>query len=99
MKCLTCHRVKAEHQRPIGLTTVGDFRVEMGLSFHGLCSRSTSNPEEEQRDLGYRGLTHEDSPLHSHEEHMDRRLVGPRLSRGDSPITWGVEFCSFRSGH
>jgi len=37
------------------LTTVGDSRVELGLSFRGLCSGSTTNLEEEQRNLGLYG--------------------------------------------
>ena len=63
------------------LTTIGDSRVEMGLSFHGLCSGFTTNLEEEQCDLGHRGLTHKDSPLHSHEEHAYLRSVYTYLSR------------------
>jgi len=55
------------------LTTIGDSRVEMVLSFHGVCSGSSTNPEEEQRDLGNHGSTHEDILLHAHEEHMDLR--------------------------
>ena len=79
------------------LTAVRDSQIEIGLSFHGLCSGSTTNPEEEKCDLGHCGPTHKDSPLHSHEEHIDLRSVGPYLFRGDIPITWGVEFYSFRS--
>ena len=81
------------------LTTVGDSRMEMRLSFHGLCSGSTTNLEEKQRDLGHHGSTHDGSPLHSYEERMDLRSVGLCLCRADSPIIWSAEFYSFRSGH
>jgi len=81
------------------LTTVGDSQVKIGLSFHGLCSGSTTDPEEEQRELGHRGSTCKDMPLHSQEEHMDLRSVGPYISGGDNLITWGADFYSFRSKH
>jgi len=81
------------------LTTLGNPRVKMGLGLHGLCSRLTTHPEEEQCDMGYRESTHEDDSLHGHKKHMDLRPIGPSLSRGDSMIAWCAELYSVRPGH
>ena len=76
------------------LTTVGGSQMEMGLSFQGLHSGSTTNLEEEQPYLGHHGLMHKDNPFHSHD-----KSIGSCLSKGDSSITQGTEFYTFISGH
>ena len=43
-KCLTCQRVKAEHQRPSGtVTTIRDSLVEVGTDSYGFCSGTAIN--------------------------------------------------------
>jgi len=76
------------------LRTVRNPRVELGLCLYGLCGRLTTYLEEEQRDLGHRGLTHEDNSLHSHKKHIDLKPIGASLPRGDSPIVWYAELSS-----
>ena len=73
--------------------------MEIGLSLYGLCGRITIHPEEEQCDMGYRGSTHENGSLRSHEKHMDIGSVGPSLYGGDSSITWSAELYSVRTGY
>jgi len=70
--------------------------VEIGFGLHRLCSRITTHSEEEQRDMGYRGLTHKNDSLHSHEKHMDIRSAGSSLSGGDSLVAWCAELYSVR---
>jgi len=72
--------------------------MEVGLGVHGLRIGFTFNTTEEQCNLGYSGSTHEDSPFHSHEEHMVPGSVSS-LPRGDSTFTWGTHFRSVGSGH
>ena len=72
--------------------------MEIGLDLHGLCGSITTHSEEEQFDMGYRGSTHEDGSLHSHEKQMDFGSAGLSLSGGDSSIAWCVELYSVRPG-
>jgi len=83
-KCLACQQVKAKSEALKAyktFTTLGQPRVEIGLGHHGLYSRLTTHPEEEQRNLAHRGLTHEDGSPYSHKKHMDLRPIGPSLPR------------------
>jgi len=68
----------------------------MGFGIHGLCSRLTTDPEDEQRDMGYHGSTYEDGSLHNHEKHVDIGLARPSLPGGDSSIAWCVELYNVR---
>ena len=81
------------------LTTLENPQVEVGLSLYELCSRLTTNPEEEQHHLGYHKSTHEDDSLHNNEKYMDLRPIGPSLPRGDSLIASCVEFYRVGPGH
>ena len=46
-KCLTCQKVKSEHQRPSGtFATTRNSRVEVGTDSYGLCSGTTINTRE-----------------------------------------------------
>jgi len=89
--CLTYYRAPKPYS---SFTTLGNPWVEVGLSLHGLSSRLTTHPVEEQCDLGHRGSTHEDGSLLSHEKHMHLRPIGPSLPRGGSSIAWCSELYS-----
>ena len=73
--------------------------MEMGLGLHSLCSRIALHSEEQQHDMCYRGSTHEDGSLHSHEKHIDSGLAGSSLSGGDSLIAWCAELYSVSLGY
>ena len=73
--------------------------MEMGFDLHGLCTRITTRSKEEQRDMGYRALTHKDGLLICHEKHMDVGSAGASLSGGDNSIAWCAELYSVRLGY
>ena len=42
-KCLTCSQIKAEQQKPSGLLTIRNARMEMGIDNNGFCYQITQN--------------------------------------------------------
>jgi len=73
--------------------------VEVGFGLRGLHSGITTHLDEEQLDMGYRGSTHEDDSLHSHDKYMDIGSAGLNLSRRHSAVIWCPELYSFRPGN